>query len=211
MTEERTANKNSEEKIDLRNPALAGFLAWLFPGAGHFFQRRYFKAAVYGFSIWILLISGLVMGSYRAPIDGADGASKLFFARTVYCSWRVGDKRLAFIPQACVGVMAIPAIMQANANRDGDASFWSTAFAPPQIASDARERPNQPTLNEIAGNLHSWFELSTFYTVTAGLFNLLAFFDAIGGPVIARNEEDTRKRKKKGKKEETPVAAQSAR
>ena len=100
------------------------------------------------------------MGSYRAPLAGSDGSEPIFFARTVYCSWRPGDRRLAFVPQACVGVMAIPALMQARAPRDADGSFWSAAFASPRMPSESSTRPNQPSSNDVAAYLHSWLDLS---------------------------------------------------
>ena len=198
MTRDTTAdNRSAEQAIDLRNPAIAAVLAWLLPGAGHFYQRRYFKAAVFGLSVWTLLVAGLAMGSYRAPSPAGDGSESLFFARTVYCSWRLGDRRLAFIPQSCVGVMAIPSLMQARTPRDADGSFWSAAFAPPRVPSEASTRPNQPTGNDVAAYLHSWLDLSVLYTITAGLLNLLAIFDALAGPTIVREvcEEEEKKRK----------------
>ena len=46
MTQKRTAkNQRVEQTLVLRNPAVAAILAWLLPGAGHLYQRRYFKAA----------------------------------------------------------------------------------------------------------------------------------------------------------------------
>ncbi len=203
MTRETTAAPRPEEQtIDLRNPAIAAVLAWLLPGAGHFYQRRYFKAAVFGLSVWTLLVVGLAMGSYRAPSPVGDGSESLFFARSVYCSWRPGDRRLAFIPQSFVGVMAIPSLMQAQKPRDADGSFWSAAFAPPRVPSESSTRPNQPTSNDVAANLHSWLDLSVLYTITAGLLNLLAIFDAIAGPTITREvyEEEEKKRKNVQKK-----------
>ena len=190
---------SSELTIELRNPVAAGALAWLLPGAGHLYQRRYFKAAIYGLSVWLLLSCGIWMGSFRAPAPGSEDKTALYFARNVYCSWRPGDRRLAFIPQACVGVMALPAIMQARARRDADGSFWSSAFAPPRLPSDAASRPNQPTANDIAARLHSWLDVGVIYTVTAGLLNLLAIFDAIAGPTVVREEEESEKKKKSKK------------
>ncbi len=208
MTQETTANPRREEQtIDLRNPAIAAVLAWLLPGVGHVYQRRYFKAAVFGVSVWTLVVVGLAMGSYRAPSPGGDGSESLFFARTVYCSWRPGDRRLAFIPQACVGVMAIPSLMQARSPRDADGSFWSAAFAPPRVPSEASTRPNQPTSNDVAANLHSWLDLSVLYTITAGLLNLLAIFDALAGPTITREDSEEEKKKLKDAQEEASESA----
>lgn len=209
MNQERAAKTTKQEpKLELRNGALAGALEWLVPGAGHWYQGRRFKAIIYGVSVWTLLVAGLAMGSFRAPVPGGDGVESLQFARSAYCSWRPGDRRLAFIPQACVGVVALPAIFQARFPKDADGSFWSTAFAPPAIATDVAERPNQPTLNEIAGRLHSWFDLSTLYTLTAGLLNLLAIFDAIAGPSLFRDEEkNERNEEQKDKKASAGSAA----
>ena len=206
MTSEKTVEnrraERSQQRLDLRNPALAAVLAWLLPGAGHFYQRRYFKAAIYGLSVWTLVVAGLAMGSYRAAFPGGGERKSLFFARTVYCSWRLGDRRLAFVPQSFVGVMAIPALMQARAPRDFDGSFWSGAFAPPRIPSESSSRPNQPTTNDVAANLHSWLDLSVLYTITAGLLNLLAIFDAFAGPTIVRETEDDKKKAKSVEKAE---------
>lgn len=200
MTQKRTAkNQRVEQTLVLRNPAVAAILAWLLPGAGHLYQRRYFKAAIYGISIWTLVVAGLAMGSYRAPLPGSDGTEPIFFARTVYCSWRPGDRRLAFVPQACVGVMAIPALMQARAPRDADGSFWSAAFASPRMPSESSTRPNQPSSNDVAAYLHSWLDLSVLYTITAGLLNLLAIFDAFAGPTIVRESEEEKEKQKDAK------------
>ena len=38
--------------VDLKNPVIAGVLAFLCPGAGHFYQKRFFKAFVFAIGIW---------------------------------------------------------------------------------------------------------------------------------------------------------------
>lgn len=180
--------KTAEEAPQLRVPALAGALAWLVPGAGHLYQRRYFKAAVFGLSVWTCMIVGCWMGSYTQTLE--DGSARRHVARDVYCSWRPGDVRLAFVPQACVGLMALPAFKQARHPQDATDSISSTAFAPPQRQGEERTRPNQPTANDLWGTLHSWFEFGTLYTMVAGMLNLLAIFDAIGGSNIQRRREE---------------------
>lgn len=199
-----SGTKKSEapsEVVDLRNRFAAGLLAWLFPGAGHWYQRRYFKAILFSSCIWPLLIAGLWMGSYAEETPNGPTGRQFHFARTVYCSWRLGDKRLYFIPQACVGCVALPALWQARFPGDADGSFSSAAFAPPRLPSEYQTRPNQPDMNDIVRNLHSWLDVSTIYTVIAGLLNLLVFFDAVGGPAPIekeeeeKNEEDTKTKK----------------
>lgn len=193
-TTTRRPSPTAPPEPDLRNPALAGLLAWLFPGAGHLYQRRYFKGALFAICIWPIMLAGLFMGSYRAEPTAQTASGQIHFARTVYCSWRPGDKRLYFVPQACVGAMALPALWQARFPSDADGSFSSTAFAPPRIPSESQTRPNQPDANDIARSLHSWLDVSTIFTVVAGLLNLLVVFDAIGGPAPVEYEEETAKK-----------------
>lgn len=143
------------------------------------------------------------MGCYSVETPNGPTAKQFHFARTVYCSWRPGDKRLYFIPQACIGCVALPALWQARFACDADGGFGSTALAPPRIPSEYRTRPNQPDANEIARRLHSWLDVSTIYTVVAGLLNLFAFFDAVGGPApVDKEEENDKKEKSKGRKED---------
>ncbi len=52
---------------------------------------------------------------------------------------------------------------------------------------------DQPTENELHRQLHRYFELGTVYTMIAGLLNILAIYDAWGGPVFsepAKKEDD---------------------
>ncbi|MBQ8287098.1 MAG: hypothetical protein IJZ10_12475 [Thermoguttaceae bacterium] len=196
-----TAKKRSaaqeEFDVDLRNPKLAGLLAWLVPGLGHWYQGRRAKAIIYAAAIWPILLAGLWMGSYWEATPNADSPRRLLVARNVYWSWRPGDKRLYFVPQAAVGVVAIPAYWQAKNLSDGDGGVLSTAFAPPRLPAESSTRPKQPSSAEIAANLHSWLDAGTIFTVVAGLLNLLAIFDAAGGPVKTTEEEEEDDEKKK--------------
>ena len=204
-TQDKEARSMRNEQIDLRTPWLAGALAWAFPGAGHLYQRRYFKGAIIGVSIWSVLLFGLFAGSYRE--DFSDGTTRWHFARNVYCSWRDGDKRLYFIPQACVGAIAVPAWLQARRPVDATDNVLTTAFAPPRISSESSTRANQPSYDELVQRLHSWLDVSTIYTVVAGLLNILAIFDALGGaaprPAEEEGRETAKNRKKREKMEKT--------
>jgi hypothetical protein len=48
----------------------------------------------------------------------------------------------------------------------------------------------EPTLDTLNEELHHYFELGTVYTMIAGLLNVLAIYDAWGGPVFAEKKED---------------------
>ena len=49
-------------KVDLKNRWLAAVLAFLFPGAGHLYQGRNFKAAIYSIGVIGLFAWGLGLG-----------------------------------------------------------------------------------------------------------------------------------------------------
>ncbi|MBR4832781.1 MAG: hypothetical protein IKU86_00400 [Thermoguttaceae bacterium] len=181
--------KEERFDVDLRNPWAAGALAWLVPGLGHWYQGRRAKAIIFAAAIWPILLAGLWMGSYWEATPNGESTRRLLVARNVYCSWRQGDKRLYFIPQAAIGAVAIPAYWQARNPTKGDGGVLTTAFAPPRLPSEATTRSNQPSADEIVASLHSWLDAGTIFTVVAGLLNLLAIFDAAGGPIPPSEEE----------------------
>ena len=175
-------------EIPLKNRWLAAFLAWLCPGLGHFYQGRVAKGVIFFCSITSLLAAGLWMGSYwetgNAPTGDVSAPRVLRFAKNAYCQWEPGNRRLYFIPQALNAAVAVPALLQASAVRDGSAPLWNGAFAPPATStfSAAGSIPGRPTLNAILLHLHSWFEMGTILLASAGLLNLLVILDALFGP-----------------------------
>ncbi len=56
----------TDQRINLKNPTLAGVLAFLLPGAGHLYQGRMFKAGVYAICILGLFFSGMAMADWKA-------------------------------------------------------------------------------------------------------------------------------------------------
>ena len=58
--------KMTNPSIDLKQPILAGVLAFLVPGAGHLYQGRLFKAGIYSFCILGLFFSGMAMADWQA-------------------------------------------------------------------------------------------------------------------------------------------------
>ena len=92
----------SEPTIDLKDPRLAAFLAWLVPGLGHWYQGRRAKAVLFFVCIFGTFAFGMYLG------DG----------RVVYASWRPQDKRLPYVCQVAAGLPALPALIQANRFQD---------------------------------------------------------------------------------------------
>ena len=163
--------------IDLRDPTLAAFLAWLMPGLGHFYQGRKAKAILFFVCIMGTFLYGLYLG----------GSAELGWGRVVYASWRSGDRRLPYLCQVGIGLPALPALVQASRIRSGKPPLLGGFMAPPRMGL---QDVGQPTLDELHKKLHRYFELGTVYTMVAGLLNILAVYDAWGGPVFPEKDKE---------------------
>ncbi|MEX2176094.1 MAG: DUF6677 family protein [Pirellulaceae bacterium] len=146
-------------EIDLRDQNLAALLAWLWPGAGHLYQRRYPKG---------ILFMACILGTYFFGLSLGEG-------KVVYASWNQTERRWQFVPQVAIGLPAAPALVQSVVKRRGGEPLFGGWFAPPR---------NQAELSEWHNRLNIRFELGTLYTMVAGLLNVLAIWDAYGGPVV---------------------------
>lgn len=165
--------------IDLKNPIIAAILTWLIPGWGHLYQGRTAKAVLFFLCIVPTFVIGCMLGS--SPETGP--------ARNVYYSWRSQDQRWWFIPQACLGMAAIPAGIQAMQAGSGQPPVFGRFMAPPKL--DQNDPTGvAPTQAAILFHLHYFFELGTYLTIIAGLMNLLAIFDALDGPLVYKQEEE---------------------
>ncbi len=155
-------------EIDLKDPFLAAFLAWLIPGAGHWYQGRRHKAIL--FFVWILgtFVFGLYLGE----------------GRVVYASWRDSDRRLPYLCQVGVGLPAMPALIQAARATPLNFPVYDHFMVPPKLSGD------DDTLDSVQKRLHRYWELGTVYTMIAGLLNILAIYDAWAGPALALTPAD---------------------
>jgi hypothetical protein len=167
-------------EIDLRDPYFAALLAWLWPGAGHLYQRRYAKA---------ILFMACILGTYFFGLALGEG-------KVVYASWNPVDRRWQYPLQLGVGLPAAPAIVQSLVVRRGGQPLFGGLFAPPQNRNELRQWHKE---------LNMRFELGTLYAMIAGLLNILAIWDAYGGPVMSEPgkergpPDDDEKDKDKGK------------
>jgi hypothetical protein len=202
--------------VDLKDPKVAALLAWLWPGAGHFYQRRFTKGFLFMICIMGTFLYGLGIGR----------------GRTVYASFRPNDFRWQFICQAGVGGPSLISVVQALKTRGGGDPFLVMAERYPEgyveprsgelrefevIPAEDRSSfegdpirdgfmappagPVTPQKLDVLGMWHAelrqFFELSTLFTLVAGLLNLLAIYDAFAGPSIVMPAE----------KDEEPVPA----
>jgi hypothetical protein len=153
-----------ETVVDLKDPYLAAFLAWLIPGAGHLYQGRTTKGLLFMICILGTFFYGLILG------DG----------KVVYASLRPGDLRLPYVCQVGAGLPALPAMIEAYRARNNKAPLFGGMMVPPRLAQ------NNDGVDELAQwhrYLNRNFELGTVYTMIAGLLNVLVIYDAWGGPM----------------------------
>ena len=201
--------------VDLQDPYWAAFLAWIWPGAGHFYQRRFAKGFLFMICVLSTFFFGLGLGH----------------GRVVYASFKTGDMRWQYICQLGVGAPALPAMVQAMKTKNGADPFWVLCERFPadypveslrfQRITDENRPPNfdeetlkdgfmappaGPIYQDMPDTLGRWhfdykhfYELGTLFTVIAGLLNLLAIYDAFCGPAILtpaqRERMDAKKRK----------------
>ena len=156
--------------VDLKNPLLAAILSWLWPGAGQIYQGRYGKG---------VLFMVCVLGSYFFGLGLGGG-------KCVYASFTREDFRWNYIFQAGVGLPSAPAAIQAAAvGNGGSPPFGEHFMVPPHPVTPE----DHDTLAEWHADLHTYFDLGTYYTMIAGLLNVLVICDALMGPALP-NEDD---------------------
>lgn len=169
---------------------MAAFLTWLIPGLGHLYQGRIAKAVLFFVCIMGTYVYGLYLG----------GNSELGYGRAVYFAFRNDEWRLPYICQICVGLPSLPACVQAMRMNNDRKVFFGGFMAPPRPNNMPENDVNfdQPTLDDLNRKLNRYFELATFFTMVAGLLNVLAIYDAYSGPVIlhAKKEEQPSKAEK---------------
>ncbi len=164
-----------ERLVDLKNRPLAAFLAWLIPGGGHFYQGRHAKGTLYLVCILLTWMIGFSLGGYHV----------------VYASWQPGDKRWHYFLQAGVGAAALPALIQTNRmNRFMDPRTGWTRDDYDPLWGGFMSPPHRPVFEDNTDQVSAWFarygagyEMGTWYTMIAGLLNILVIYDAYSGPL----------------------------
>jgi len=185
MTASENVIQVDSELIDLKNRKLAALFAWLVPGAGHYYQGRTTKGSLFLVCIMTTWILGFALGG----------------GHVVYASWQPGDKRWHYFLQAGVGVAALPALIQGNRMRKmTDRGVTSPAYEP--LWWGFMSPPHRPVIEERTDEVSAWYatygagyEMGTWYTMIAGLLNILVIYDAYAGPlavpISGRKKSDT--------------------
>jgi hypothetical protein len=130
--------------IDLRDRWLAAFLAWLVPGAGHLYQRRYGKGLLFMVCILSTFYYGIFLGS----------------SNVVYASFRNAgqqdllqdDARYAYLCQVGIGLPAVPAMIQARrmGGEQPKPPLWDGYMAPPVLVGQRVHTAWAERLSEIS-------------------------------------------------------------
>lgn len=92
----------SDPRIPLRNRWLAGLLAFLVPGAGHLYQRRYFKGLLYFLCILPTFLFGMYLGDWRIT----------------YWQRDPGNVLNPYYAQFWVGLPSLPSLFQSRRFRE---------------------------------------------------------------------------------------------
>ena len=176
-------------EIELRDPWIAGLLAWALPGLGHIYQGRIGK----GILFFVCVLGTFVYGFYL-------GGGKVVYAAV---DWEQ-QYRWQYLCQLGVGLPATPMLWQREraleARRNGlkeHTGFMAPPRSTPQpwidYSGNKATQPNELALWTV--DLHPFFELGTVYTVVAGLLNVLVICDAAAGPLILSQPENKKKEK----------------
>ena len=128
------------------------------------YQRRYGKGGLFMVCILATFLYGLFLGG----------------GKVVYASMRAGDERYAYVCQVGIGLPALPALVQAYRANHGDDPLKLVGL---RIMVPPRMNGGQDELAEWNSDPNIKFDLGTLFTMVAGLLNILAVFDAWGGPV----------------------------
>lgn len=158
--------------VALRNPRTAAFLAWLVPGLGHVYQRRFGKGALYAVCILSLYTTGFVMGE-----------GKIVYWRWVNPLNNPEKFSLYYLGQFFVGLPALPALIQGTLKYLGSNPIPWIGMA----------EPDSNVINGLHPRLGKLVEIGSMYTAVAGLLNVLAIYDAYEGPAYSGMETEEAK------------------
>lgn len=162
------------EELNLRNRYVAAFLAWMIPGAGHYYQRRYLKSGVFFVSILSSFLIGMLIADRKC----------------VYASWDGTERRWQFVLQAGIGLPVLPAAIEGWRGKDAETKLFGGFMSAPRSTGD---------LDDWNFATASGFDMGTLYTMVAGLLNILVIFDAFAGPLPPPTQKPEKKKDKADK------------
>ncbi len=100
-----------DTRVQLKNPIIAAVLAFLIPGAGHWYQGRRFKATIYSVCILTLFVWGMILGNWQPVYSQLVQRTR---AESAQMEKATPPTRFSFgyAAQFFSGVPALPALIQ---------------------------------------------------------------------------------------------------
>ena len=120
-------------RVTLKNPLIAALLAYLIPGAGHWYQGRKFKATIYSVCILSLFIWGMILGNWQ-PV----------YSQLVYQTDRVSPQMEKKVPTT-------------KFSFGYAAQFFNGAMTLPALIQESRLRNEQPGIDRLDSEIQSDF------------------------------------------------------
>jgi hypothetical protein len=204
-TTKSSAQDETDIEIDLKDPRLAAFLAWLLPGLGHLYQGRTGKGVLFFVCILGTFVYGMWLGGGRVVYASS---TQVLTSKFPFIS-REFAERWQYACQLGAGVVALPAYVQTWRHESGLEPLFGGNFMRPPLkdapadmeggfkssdqTDDSRTVLHPDELAKWNYDLGDLFELGTVFTVIAGLLNVLAICDAYGGPLIIPPQETKKK------------------
>lgn len=179
-------------EIDLKDPRLAAFLAWLVPGLGHIYQGRTGKGVLFFVCIVGTFFYGMYIGGGRVVYAST---ANVFSMQFLHDRWQ-------YVCQVGAGLPALPALVQRERALEHKAPLLGDNFMrPPSSAPcESVDRTDRSHTVQHPDELAKWnydlgdlFEIGTVFTVIAGLLNILAIYDAYGGPLLIIPPDEKKK------------------
>jgi hypothetical protein len=123
-TTDTSATDESVVEIDLKDPRLAAFLAWLVPGLGHIYQGRTGKGVLFFVCIIGTFFYGWHIGGQRVVYASSANMFSMQFLRD----------RWQYVCQVGAGLPALPALVQRQRIREGKPPLFGGFMRPPYDA-----------------------------------------------------------------------------
>jgi hypothetical protein len=68
----------------------SGFIAWFFPGAGHFIEGKKVRGIIIAVSLWLMFIIGALSGGLDYPAGGLSKDSFLLYTLNIFAKFGSG-------------------------------------------------------------------------------------------------------------------------
>jgi len=102
-----------DPRITFRSRGFAALLAFLLPGAGHFYQGRRVKAGVFSLCILSTFFAGMVLGEWQPVYSQVvHGSGRIAESAQLSRTTPATERSLGYFAQVFVGLPALPSLVQ---------------------------------------------------------------------------------------------------